>query len=343
MTTISIIVPIYQSEKYLQKCLESLLLQNLENYEIVCVDDGSTDGSTDIVKRMAAKFPCIHYYKQANQGVSAARNHGLRRARGKYVMFVDADDQIRKNSLGYLYRKIEKAKADILVFGGEAEPFLLTPDWVKEAFFTRNKKYVNCSTCALFHESGARPSVCNKLFRRKMISDSTFQEDIAISEDLAFLFDVFPKSQKVIFIDKTVYQYRISNNESAMHKIEGNKMFFFENHLRTIEHILKKWEQLQILKAERENLVQWMKPFLDYIYIMLTVDERMTFENRLADICIKLGADKEKEISKLLIYKEKEPMSVGKVLKSFRWQFHRYGIKYGFKSIRLKIAQFKSR
>lgn len=341
MITISIIVPMYQAERYVQECLCSLLHQNLKQYEIICVDDGSVDGTAQIVRKYAEKYSCIRYYYQTNQGVSAARNLGLCKAKGKYVMFVDADDRIKKNSLRYLYGKAERSKADILVFGGQASNFLMTPDWVKEAFFTRNKKYVNCSTYALFHESGARPSVCNKVFKKKLLDGAAFEEKIAVSEDLAFLFEVFPRAISVVFTSRNIYQYRMSNEESAMHVIEADKSFFFENHLRTIEYILKKWESAQILKQEQKNLKKWIIPFLDYVYVTLTEEQRTGFASRLNCIFLKLDMDPESGLLNLAKQKEKEAMSPEKIVKSFAWQIRRYGMTYGLKSIILKIAQFK--
>ena len=191
MKTISIIVPVYQSEAYIADCLISLLKQNLENYEILCIDDGSKDASANIINEFRKTNSQIRYYYQKNQGVSAARNKGMELAQGEYLMFVDSDDTIRVNSLKYLYYKMQKTGADILVFGGQADNPLLTPEWVKDALFTRNKIYINDSLNALFHENGAKPSVCNKLFTKKILSGAVFPINISVSEIWLFCLQYF--------------------------------------------------------------------------------------------------------------------------------------------------------
>lgn len=99
MTSITIIVPVYNTENYIETCLKSLISQNLDNFEIICINDGSTDNSFDILNKYAKHYGNIKILSQQNQGVSIARNNGLKIAKGDYVMFVDSDDWIEKNSL----------------------------------------------------------------------------------------------------------------------------------------------------------------------------------------------------------------------------------------------------
>ena len=101
---LSIIVPVYNVEKYLERCIESLIHQDIEpsDYEIIMVNDGSTDHSGIIAEQLTSKYENIILFNQRNQGLSGARNSGLKLCRGKYVMFVDSDDFLEKNSLMYL-------------------------------------------------------------------------------------------------------------------------------------------------------------------------------------------------------------------------------------------------
>ncbi|MCC8085769.1 MAG: glycosyltransferase, partial [Clostridium sp.] len=98
MCKVSIIVAVYQGELYIKECLESLLLQDLDDYEIICINDGSTDYTEMIILEMQKSFSKIRYIYQKNSGVSVARNKGLEQAAGDYVMFVDADDYLKNNS-----------------------------------------------------------------------------------------------------------------------------------------------------------------------------------------------------------------------------------------------------
>ena len=99
MNKISVIVPTYNSKKYLARCIESILKQTYKNIEILIIDDGSTDGTDDFMKETYKNYDNIKYIKQNNSGVSVARNRGIKNAMGKYIFFVDADDTIDKNVL----------------------------------------------------------------------------------------------------------------------------------------------------------------------------------------------------------------------------------------------------
>ena len=120
--TISIVVPVYNTQRYLQECLDSLLKQSLSDIEIICIDDGSTDGSPAMIDEAASADPRVKAIHQANAGVSAARNHGLELARGTYVLFVDSDDFIRHDTCELLHKVAERDTADIIVFGGKTFP-----------------------------------------------------------------------------------------------------------------------------------------------------------------------------------------------------------------------------
>lgn len=262
-------MPVYQAEGYIERCLQSLLNQRFTDYEIICIDDGSTDKSAQIIKDFIVKYPIIRYYYQLNKGVSAARNLGLSKANGVYVLFVDSDDTLKKNTIKALYNKVKKTKAEILIFGGQADKLYLTPDWVKDAFFTKNEVYNSDSITALFSASGARPSVCNKLFFKKILDGLSFPEHISIGEDIAFLFMAYPKAKNIVCWSKNIYIYHISNMASAMNTIVYKRKDFFDNHLKTAEYIIDGWKKLNILDENRNLFIQWIIHFLDYVYTSL--------------------------------------------------------------------------
>ncbi len=116
---LSIIIPVYNAEKYLAECLDSCLNQDIpaEDYEIICVNDGSTDGSAEILERYAREHSNVRFITQPNGGVSVARNTGIDAARGEYIWFVDADDLIQRNCLAGLRRRLGEAPVDKLSFG----------------------------------------------------------------------------------------------------------------------------------------------------------------------------------------------------------------------------------
>ena len=116
---ISIIIPVYNAEKYLGKCLDSILNQTYSDFEIIIVNDGSSDSSDSICKKYMLDEPRIQYIIQKNQGVSAARNTGIKRAKGEYLLFVDADDTIDSLMLKKMLESIEDKKSDMVYVGFE--------------------------------------------------------------------------------------------------------------------------------------------------------------------------------------------------------------------------------
>lgn len=112
---LSIVIPIYNKEAYVEVCLKSLLEQDFQDFELIAVDDGSTDGSGDLCDRMAAKDQRIRVIHQKNGGVTAARRRGVEEARGRYIMFVDADDMLLPHAMRVLHAAIEKTQADEVV------------------------------------------------------------------------------------------------------------------------------------------------------------------------------------------------------------------------------------
>ena len=114
---ISVVIPVYNASKYIQKCVDSILVQSLHDIEIICIDDGSTDGTSEILEKIAKKDSRIKIIKQKNSGASSARNNGIRQAKGEYILFVDSDDFIIGNyAFERMYKKIEKEKPDLLFF-----------------------------------------------------------------------------------------------------------------------------------------------------------------------------------------------------------------------------------
>ncbi len=115
MVKVSIIVPIYNSEKYLKKCLESLVRQSMQDIEIILIDDGSSDGSLKIISKYAYKFSNIVYVSKNNAGIGASRNDGIKKAHGKYIAFVDSDDYISKNFAQEMYDFCEENNLDMAI------------------------------------------------------------------------------------------------------------------------------------------------------------------------------------------------------------------------------------
>lgn len=332
---ISIIVPVYQSEIYIGRCLKSLIKQNFDKYEIICVDDGSTDNSSGIIHDFVENNEKIHYIYQANKGVSAARNLGLKKAKGKYIMFVDSDDFIKPYVLKKLYTSAEENSADMVVFGGRMDRAWRAPEWMRMAFYSRNKKYSTFSFDMLFNEPGCLPSVCNKLIASRCIKDKSFLENIHIAEDMTFLCTLFPTISKIVFLSKPIYKYRISNEYSAMHNTSNSRIDYMGNHVMAAGEILREWKEFGFINGQLKGKIsEWITSFLRAPYKFLESDEKITFRNQIDFLYQMLGSDN------LLLEPENKFEGKRTILgyaSIFKRDILRYGVRGGIENLVYKI------
>lgn len=203
---ISVIVPVYNSAPYLKHCLNSILAQTYHNLEIICIDDGSTDGSLDILREFEEKDSRIQVLSQKNAGVSAARNAGLNRARGSYITFVDSDDGLDADMYEVLLSLAQKHRADISHCG------------YKKVYLNGATKDIQ-GTGILLAQTGEEAvasllngqyfvgSPCNKLYKAELLSEVQFDSSIKINEDVLFNAQIFQKADRIVFWDVPKYHY----------------------------------------------------------------------------------------------------------------------------------------
>lgn len=201
---ISIIVPIYNVGKYLPKCIESILNQTFKNFELILVNDGSTDNSGVVCDDYAKKDTRIKIIHKSNGGVSSARNAGLYVAKGEYIGFVDPDDYIDKNMYEKLYRLCIDNNSDIAIcrFNREINGKIQNKERTEEIIELNNMEAMN----ELFKGNLYRFSLCNKLFSKKCFNDVLFPEE-RIHEDLSTTYKLFANSKKAVYINYCGYIY----------------------------------------------------------------------------------------------------------------------------------------
>ena len=187
MVDVSVIIPVYNVEKYIKRCLDSLVNQTLENIEFILVDDGSPDGSAEIIKEYADKFPNkIVYLYQDNAGQGAARNAGYRIAKGKYIGYVDSDDYVDTNMFKKLYDKAKEDNSDMVICGCynvDEETGHMVSDCNQDIHKLDIEN-------AIF----GKMAVWNKLYRRELIDGIEFRSKVWY-EDLDFTIRVISKAQ----------------------------------------------------------------------------------------------------------------------------------------------------
>ncbi len=207
---VSIIIPIYNLENYIEHCLNSVVNQTYKELEILCIDDGSTDKSAEIIERFAASDGRIKYFYQENAGVSAARNKGLDEATGKYVMFVDGDDYIHSQMVDIMVDTALKSKTEC-VFCDSMRVNNYNSESSKK---TINKIDFQCDSysnlCALSKENiEYGQMVWGKLFARKNIENLRFKLGCLVSEDALFSFTYLTQNmhQKIAIVHFPLYFY----------------------------------------------------------------------------------------------------------------------------------------
>lgn len=206
---ISVVIPIYNMEQLLPRCLDSLQAQTFTDFEVICVDDGSKDGSLKLLNAYAAKDPRIRVISQANGGVSAARNHGFDEARGEYLYCLDPDDLIHPKCLEIAYTAITRDSADFVCFTWKkfSEAYSFSEESSEEMAEIYTETPFQTWYGRPLTEYGHMPTVWRFLFRKSSIGDLRFETWMKDYEDLFFILMYLLRAGNGVFIKNTLYYY----------------------------------------------------------------------------------------------------------------------------------------
>lgn len=217
MQTVSIIVPVYNAEEFIEKCIVSLKRQTYKDISIILVDDGSSDGSGDICDRLSKEDSRIKVIHKENGGVSSARNVGLDAIEGEYITFVDADDYVSENYISSLYNGIKKDDADFYVGS------------YKEIGLTSEKQHIaesgtycpadGVSYAKAISRADIMNTIVPKMFKTKLIADLRFDTDIKYAEDTFFVFSYLSRCDKISFGAEAEYFYNKKMTDNASQKL----------------------------------------------------------------------------------------------------------------------------
>lgn len=241
---ISVIIPVFNSYKYLPSTLDSVLCQTFSSFEVICVDDGSTDNSFDILNEYKNKDDRIKIIRQNNQGVVAARNNAIKKAVGEYIFTLDSDDLISPNLLKYAFEAISSGKGDIITFRvfmfGEKinkEMCLLYPSKI-------NMAYGNCLVnAALFRKS---------LYEKSCGFDPSFNKGL---EDYDFYLNlIYRHNARVYRIPKVLFYYRIKSSKESRNAIQNE---LYNNEL--MEKINLKYPEIKKNRSPFYSLIYLIK------------------------------------------------------------------------------------
>ncbi len=252
---ISIVIPVYNIEKEVSRCLESVLNQTYANIEIIVVNDGSTDDSGIVIDQYADRYPDkVKVYHKTNGGVTSARLLGVKKAQGEWIGFVDGDDIIESDMYEFLLNNAYKYNAQIshcgyqMVFDDGHVNYLYNTGCLLE----QSQKE---AVVELLEGTRIEPGLCNKLFHRSLfvdlIRDNLIPLDIKNNEDLLMNYYLFSNAKKAVYEDQCKYHYLIRSNSASRKETNTHKIY---NPIKVKKIILEKCDELIKKEAQRAYL-----------------------------------------------------------------------------------------
>ena len=298
---ISIIIPVYNAEKYIEQCLNSIKNQTYNYFEVILVNDGSKDNSENICKKFSNSDARFRYFVKEHGGVSSARNLGLDNAQGYYITFIDSDDWVDENHLELLVNNIKENNSDMAVSSiknfNNIDTFYFRANTNQEKYllnFNKMRKeefLVNLPKLILAQNS--YKIVVSKLFKKDFIHDIRFEETIIYVNDTQFLFDLYLKMNSISYINEATYIYRLhdespSSNFNQQYTEQElliyKKMYekIAELNLPTIHYVNTIRKFLDLQKDFLENSIL----FNEYLDFLENIEKTVTYPNALISIIV---------------------------------------------------------
>lgn len=236
---VSILVPVYNAAPYLRQCIESITGQTYTDLQVVLIDDGSTDGSWDILQELAKKDRRLEIYSQPNCGVAATRNRLLDKVRGDFVLFVDSDDWIEPNTVETLLREQEKEDYDMVAFQ------LSTP-------LPQDSQYTQEQAVAKFLEHITfRGSLCDKLIKSSLFEGLKTDSAVSYGEDALMVWQVLQRVSSVLVLGKVLYHYRVNEDSLSRQRFNGKKFTAYTVWDSICGDVDESWPQFKDLARAR--------------------------------------------------------------------------------------------
>ena len=289
---VSIIIPVYNVEQYIEQCLESAVNQTLKEIEVIVIDDGATDSSGDIADDYAKKYDNLKVIHKPNGGLGSARNAGLQHAKGEYIYFLDSDDYIELNAMEALYFQSKQENLDILFFSAksfyenpELQKIISTEQYKRKSQLGKIMSGKESFLCVM-REREYMTSVCIRFYRREFLINGnfTFKEGI-IHEDEAFAFLTYVYSSRVKIISDAYFHRRVRNNSIMTSKKICNST---KGYLYAWKQVIGFYKNADWNNDEKKVCIQFSTIYLQLImsmYCDMNKDERK--ENRAIFLDVK--------------------------------------------------------
>ncbi|MDN5026920.1 glycosyltransferase family 2 protein [Streptococcus sp. SPS1] len=299
---ISIVIPIYNAEKYLEQCLNSIKNQTYKNFEVILVNDGSIDNSESICKAFVESDTRFRYYLKANGGVSSARNLGLDNVKGDFITFIDSDDWIAENHLELLINSIKKTNSDIvvscykefdnnidtyytIVYTKQEKNLLNFEKMNRDDFLTIFPKLMSINVC--FNNAVA------KLFRKELVNNLRFDTSIKYGEDLDFYFSLYLNVESVSYVDELTYVYRIHGDSTTSNfnqEYAEQELSIFKKMFKKIQEIglptIHYFNKFQKLLKARVNYIKNKVLLNEHLDFLKNIEGTVTYPNTLISVVI---------------------------------------------------------
>lgn len=255
---VSVIIPVYNSAQYLPKCIESMLNQTLKEIEIICVDDGATDGSFDILDNYKKIDNRIKIIKQENQSAGVARNNGMKIAKGEYLFFLDSDDFSSDTLLEKVYFKGKDTDADVVFFG--AKQYHEETDTYTDAIWYFNRK--NLPQKEVFNKFDVPDKIFNitsiapwtKIFKREFVQNEKLQfQDLKNSNDLYFVMLAECLADRITFVDEDLTYYRVGRKGGLQNSKDKDPLCFIKA-MNAVHKELEERKIYEVVKRSFENV-----------------------------------------------------------------------------------------
>lgn len=252
---VSLVVPVYNAEKYIDRCINSIIGQTYQNIELILVDDGSTDQSYEICSNWSKLDKRVKFFHQENAGVSAARNMALGHCEGQYIVFVDADDYIESTFCSEMTHIMDENKVDV-VFCEHKKVFLNA----KQSITGENSGKVSIIPSYKYEYDGVkeRRAIWGAIYKAELISGLKFPDEIAIGEDALFLINVINRVSRIAYYDKPLYNYVIQNESAYFGEFNIRKLTEINAWLKICESCTHKLAQRSANAACAETAVSML-------------------------------------------------------------------------------------
>ncbi len=258
---ISCVIPLYNSEKYIERCLDSVLQQTFKDFEVIIVNDGSTDKSFEIASKYIGLDPRIKIISQENQGLSISRNNGTKIAKGDYIFYLDSDDEITKDAFSSVYNRMMENKVDILIFN--YAKVYSNRSSIKRQKLQERVVYSTLVDKKKILSTSVMPS--NKLYSRDfLIKKNIFFYPNIYYEDVPFLWKSAIPAESIAFLDKNILLYHQNHNSIINSDYTEKKINDIIKAMLVIREVILEYNVYYIYKDIYE--IKTIKTFIDFFY-----------------------------------------------------------------------------